>query len=285
MGENTREVAVGAGGVLFLRSGSNRVADQLAGSYPLPDDFGAQWAALFEGRAEVAQRMGARYLHFIAPAKECVLETLLPPDMPVVEDRPVQAVLAAAGGRVDALYPLEAFRALGEVSFGRHDSHWRAEGAILAYRSILEALGIDPLDDDRIDLVAGAMNDLGAKLGAPAPIEPHYAVPASPHHVVVSDNRVKPLGNLIVTEVGDPSLPTAVIFRDSFLTTSHRLLAQHFRRLVFAWQPNLDFDIIERERPDFIITEQAERFLVAVPDDANGKTNAEYVAEKLRKAA
>lgn len=283
--EISLDVAEGAGGVLFLRGGSNRVADQVAGRYPLMLDFEGRWRSAFEARAELCERIGARYLHFIAPAKECALAHLLPGDMPVIDQRPVAAVLKAARGSVDALYPLEALQTLGLAAYGHQDTHWRAEGAVLAYRLIIEALGLRALKPHEIESIPGVMNDLGIKIGAEPVVEPQYAIPTLPHHVEVLNNHIKPLGNLIVTEIDDPKLPTAVIFRDSFLTSSHRLFAQHFRRLVYVWQPNLDLVIIERERPDFIVTEQAERFLVAVPDDAHGKTNAEYVAEKLKRAA
>lgn len=279
------DLAEGGEGVLFLRGGSNRVADQLAGRFPLAQDFEKRWRALFEARAALCERIGAQHLHFIAPAKECALAHLLPSDMPVTDQRPVTDVLKAARGVVQTLYPLDAFKGLGMTGYGRQDSHWRAEGAILAYRLIMEALGLHPLEPHQIESIPSAMNDLGVKIGMEPVIEPQYAVPAFPRHREVLNNHVKPLGNLIVTEIDDPSLPTAVIFRDSFLTTSYRLFAQHFRRVVYVWQPNLDLGIIQRERPDFIVTEQAERFLVVVPDDAHGKTNAEHVAEKQKRAA
>lgn len=89
------------------------------------------------------------------------------------------------------------------------------------------------------------------------------------------------MGNLVISEIDDPSLQTAVVFRDSFLTHTYGLPAQHFTRPVCVWQANLDGTIIERERPDFIVSQQDERFPVQWPDDPSGLTNAQHVAAEM----
>ena len=47
----------------------------------------------------------------------------------------------------------------------------------------------------------------------------------------------------LVTEIDDPSLPRAVIFRDSFVSRLVPFLSEHFSRAVYLWQN--DFDAAE----------------------------------------
>lgn len=69
---------------------------------------------------------------------------------------------------------------------------------------------------------------------------------------------------LIVKEIDDPSLPTAVIFRDSTSDWMIDLLAEHFRRVVFVWhRGEVIQEILEDEKPDVVLHFMAERFVTA----------------------
>ena len=46
----------------------------------------------------------------------------------------------------------------------------------------------------------------------------------------------------LVTEIDDPSLPRAVIFRDSFASRLVPFLSEHFSRAVYLWQNDFDAD-------------------------------------------
>lgn len=281
------DVSIGEDGWLFLRGGSNQAGLQLSGNYPLPKDFRARWRELFARRAQYVESIGAKYVFFIAPAKEVVYARMLPFDFPVSDRRPVLEVVMAAKTKITLVYPVHEFKQAAETKnlYGRHDTHWRMEGSVLAYQLTLRALGLTPLADEEICGVDAGMNDLGAKIGRPEVIERVCPRPLSPRHKVVLNNKIKPLGNMIVTEIDDANLPTAVVFRDSFMSHSIGLFAQHFRQMTTLWQPNFDWTALERLKPDFIISEQAERFLVDCPDDVNGKTSEQYAAQKLAKAA
>lgn len=80
----------------------------------------------------------------------------------------------------------------------------------------------------------------------------------------------------MAVEKDDDRLPTAVVFHDSF--TAERLyyfLSDDFRRIVFLWNETVDaamtFDtaLVERERPDVVIHEMAERVLMSDPPANN----------------
>src|SRR5262249_52699631 len=68
------------------------------------------------------------------------------------------------------------------------------------------------------------------------------------------------LGRL-VTEIADPRLPRAVIFRDSFASRLVPFLSEHFSRAVYLWQNDLDADTLVTEHPDVVIQEIVGRHL------------------------
>ena len=281
------DVAIGTDGWLFLKGGSNAAGLQISGRYPLAADFRYKWEALLERRAKYCRTIGAKYTYLVAPAKEAVYSGKLPEDLFVSDNRPVSDVVGAAQGRVNLIYPISEFRKAAETTalYGRQDTHWRAEGSLLAYRLVLKSLGLEPLDDGGVRMAKSTLNDLGSKIGWPDLSENAGAYPLEPRYKILVNNGVKPLGNKIVTEVPDDGLPTAVVFRDSFLSQSVFLYAQHFRHMTMLWQPNFDWSILDSIKPDFVISEQAERFLVDCPDDVTGRTNEQYVAAKLLKQA
>jgi len=65
----------------------------------------------------------------------------------------------------------------------------------------------------------------------------------------------------LVTEVPDPSLPRAVIFRDSFASRLVPFLSEHFSRAVYVWQNDFDANVVIAEHPDVVIQEIVGRHL------------------------
>ena len=53
-----------------------------------------------------------------------------------------------------------------------------------------------------------------------------------------------------------------VMFRDSFSDRLLQFFALGYRRTVFVWQQNWDRQLIEEEKPDVVIDEMVERFLI-----------------------
>jgi hypothetical protein len=65
----------------------------------------------------------------------------------------------------------------------------------------------------------------------------------------------------LITEINDPSLPRAVIFRDSFTSQLVPFLSEHFSRAVYLWQNDFDADVVSKEHPDVVIQEIVGRHL------------------------
>jgi hypothetical protein len=65
----------------------------------------------------------------------------------------------------------------------------------------------------------------------------------------------------LVTEIPDSTLPRAVIFRDSFVSSLVPFLSEHFSRAVYVWQNDFDAETVVKERADVVIQEIVGRHL------------------------
>jgi len=68
-------------------------------------------------------------------------------------------------------------------------------------------------------------------------------------------------GNVKIYTNKNKSLPKLVIFRDSFSNSLLKLLCESFSRIVAVSSWHYLVPLIESERPDYVVTQVAERYL------------------------
>lgn len=189
--------------------------------------------------------------------------------------------MAQANAVVDVVYPLDVFQSQPDLPelYVRGDTHWNAHGAVLFYRLVMDAIGVEAMPGDRLRIV-GKMEkgDLSWKLGHLTYYERPRII--HPDFDCTFNNAVANVGHRIDYVHRRKDLPSCLLFRDSFSTIQLPLYAQSFSRLWAVWQPNIDYGLVQELQPDFVISQQVERMLVHCPDDIAGKTNAEYAAAK-----
>lgn len=275
-------ILYGKGDWLFLKSDRYRVMEQIAGTYPLKTGFRKSWEDLFEARAEMARQIGYQYFYGIAPNKECVYSDQLPSGITVTPKRPVTQVLEAATGRVAHRYYLDALlakRNTGEEVFVTGDTHWNHIGALVAFNEAMHAMGLPSMHEDEfIHEVRDIKADLSMKMGQTCPAA--ILAVRDPKFRLIEDNKVNNIGHRRIYENQDRTLPSCVYFRDSFTSHQLEMFASQFSRIVYLWQPNIDYEIVKNESPDFVISQQVERFLVECPNDVLGPPHAEYERRK-----
>ncbi|MDP9562639.1 alginate O-acetyltransferase AlgX-related protein [Agrobacterium tumefaciens] len=266
---------------LFLSNDSNKVMEQITGRTSLPPDFKAMWASLFAYRAVRLADLGSRYFFGVVPNKECVYRHYLPDGVNFSESRPINKVLEAAQGRVAHQYFLECLEeaSLRSETYTKGDTHWNHVGAFVAFNQMMQANCLPQMSSDLISfedkVIAG---DLTGKLGLTTTTK--VAVIKSPAFKKVEFNGVQNIGQRAVYENEDKNLPTLLLFRDSFASHQLEMFASMFSRVVALWQPNIDYKVVQDERPDFVFSQQVERFLVSCPDDIRGPSSLEYEAAK-----
>lgn len=158
------------------------------------------------------------------------------------------------------------------VLYYKLDSHWNEIGSFLAYRALIDCIrrdfpGIRPLEleDFNVKWDEGGDRDLARMLMLRDVLHQE-----APHLIPKSETKFREIPlhqsslkgkNLVETENPDESLPSAVIYRDSFFSGMLRYVPQNFRRTYDIWDADPDFNLISKEDPDLVILELTERAL------------------------
>ena len=271
------KVLLGKNGRLYLTNDNNRIIDQTEGRFNLSPEQVDTWVERLEARAEWARNHDALYYYSVAPNTHSLYPQFLPDHITLSEDRSVRRVqraLSNGSAFQNYYYPVELMR---EVSYDRavahiNDTHWSHYGAFIYLKNLIALINRDhylgnlSLEDFsvRTERLRG---DLGVK------VTPVYATQVeilelkAPRAVEVYNNGVRNTGNIRIYEHPDKTLPRAVVFRDSYFNDTAPWFAEFFSRIVYIHQPGVDRHILNAEKPDIIISQQAERYINAIPDD------------------
>ncbi|MCJ2078925.1 hypothetical protein MKK68_25390 [Methylobacterium sp. E-016] len=283
-------------GWLFLINDTNSFLRQQFGLLPWGDYEMHQTTEMLAARAAEVEQLGAKFMTFVVPEKSALYKEYLPPplDKAVDGSRPV-VNLASSGILQYALEHLVRFKSFAPLYF-RGDTHPNRTGAYLIYRYIHEAISkhfnigaavqFAELKPDMI----GYDGDLYKSAGEPLINEAgrdnfeRTVSLLSPGHSLEYSMRLKHVGRksrdvdppayavrlgerpFVCTEQPGSALPRCVIIRDSTSDLMVDYLCDHFSRCVAYWREgNIYTNIIEEERPDFVIHIMAERFVYTLP--------------------
>lgn len=303
---NTDHIHVGQDGWLFLKTGTNDVLGQYERPEETADLIW-RWRSLITARERRLRAMGILYRHVVAPEKLMIYDHRLdglairPAASPAYRLRHGEPPLGRPWGPlglyrawrrrkrwratcIDLVAPLRAGRDAADL-YCRTDTHWSFDGCVLAYAEICRALGADPRGDlrDRPSFETDHDGDLGSAFDPPrrarsrTVLVQQDAVRTYASPIVEARDRAGLLHTLHVGAhviYGNARATDGrrlVLFGDSF---SHVMpymltimLAETFREVHFVWSTSLDWAYIARVRPDIVLTEVAERFMVQLPDD------------------
>jgi hypothetical protein len=252
---------------------------------PFGPDVLLHWQRCLEARRDWLARQGIRYVFVIAPDKQSIYPEMIPR---LLRRR------GNVGGRLDQLVnhqkafsdvpvldlrgPLREAKTRERV-YAVTDSHWNEFGAYVAYHCLLDALtpdfpAVQPLP--RSAFVSLTIPKKGGDLARMLSFNDRLLeqdpalVPRLARQAQKEDLgfRVPYLAEEMQPQLwtrADPTLPRAIMFRDSFGSALIPFLSEHFQRILYLWQEPFQFDseIIQRERPDVVIQEIVERKLAA----------------------
>jgi hypothetical protein len=275
------KVGIGKKGWLFFLQ--EPVGQDYLTNVPFRPDELVHWQHTLEARRDWLARRGIAYVFLIAPDKQSVYPEVFPR---VLRSR------GNVGCRLDQLLdhlhahadvpvldlrgPLREAKSRERV-YSLTDSHWNDCGAYVAYQCLLAQLtarfpAVRALPRSAFDTltIRKKGGDLARMLALddrileqdPALI-PHEARQArkgdAGFRIAWLSEEMQPQ----LWERADPSLPRAVVLRDSFAGALIPFLSEHFQRTFYLWQEPFQFDtaVIERERPDVVIQEIVERKL------------------------
>jgi alginate O-acetyltransferase complex protein AlgJ len=279
----SEKVVLGKNGWLFYRG--EETMESYRSTRPFKPHELAQWEQIFTVRQAWLANRGIRYLLVVAPNAQ----TIYPENVPAAFNR-VNAIsrldqLAEHLGAwtsiplVDPRPDLEAAKARERV-YWMTDTHWNDRGAFAAYRRIvltlaqwypaLEPLPREAFADLAFDWPGG---DLATMIGLPDVFREELLVlsrrvpgPGHPADPGLPGAQTPPApSDPQATETGIAALPRGLVLRDSFAVALIPFLADHFQRIVYLPTHELVPADIEREHPDVVIEEFAERMLMKPP--------------------
>ncbi|MBI3403149.1 MAG: hypothetical protein HY048_17185 [Acidobacteria bacterium] len=271
----TTAVVKGRDGWLFYADDSS--IEDFARVDPMTPDAVQNWRDAIVRTRDWLRARGIPYVFTVAPDKHVIYPDELPPTIAPVGDvsraDQLYTALQDLGVAIDVRPALREAGARERI-YQRTDTHWNDRGALIAYQQIIAAVRLrvpatPPAwsrgDFEAVDRDVPAM-DLGRMIGLARVLRETdmTLVPRRPRRArVVEPAGAKPTDELgrIVTEIDDPSLPRAVIFRDSFVSRLVPFLSEHFSRAVYVWENDFDADQVVRERPDVVIQEIVGRHL------------------------
>lgn len=294
-----QSVLIGKQGWLFISSGTNSLMEYHTGQRRLPKAKINQWHKLLSQRIKWHKDQQIEYQHIFVPNKIAVYPEYYPHKLKVEGVRPILQLKQQCGELFT--YPINLFSQKKEIYrlYEKQDSHWSFWGCYFAYSSICQKLKIVPnLEIINSPFVLNSFKgDLGNKFGLQETI-PQKKLNLNSR--VVYDNQVINnchQGSVRILKNNAISQGKMIIFGDSFsnpgfpnYTKDKRLsarlstlFAETLNEVHFVWTPWIDYDYIKREKPDFVLTQMAERFLVRVPNDFEHLPLDEFVRSQIEK--
>jgi alginate O-acetyltransferase complex protein AlgJ len=272
-------VVVGKNGWFFY-TGEEAIDDYQRGRLVRQKDLRQIQQTLDNLNRDLAKQ-GIILVVVIPPNKESVYPQYMPGEIPILRDKSrldqfMEYMQSHAETRIIDLEPVMKEASTSQQVYFRTDSHWNQYGAYLAYQKILSvlseeypALHVHPLSDYQIALGGKTMRDLANIIGVPGIQEmdwvfsPKFSIQAQAIDIPVEAGDVR----MVSTE--DRTLPSAVIFHDSFFVSLSHFFEPHFSKMTsvpFANQNIWKLSWIKQQNPDIVIIELVERYLWHLPD-------------------
>lgn len=288
---------VGKQGWLYISSGTNHLMEYHIGHRKLPLLKVKQWRKLLSSRIRWHEDQKIKYQHVFIPNKIAVYPEYYPHKLDIRNSRPI--VQLKQGYAKLFSYPLDVLSQYKKNFrlYEKQDCHWSFWGCYFTYKLLCQKFGITPnfeLLDFPIEILQ-VKGDLGAKFGLTDRIlRPNLKFNSQ----IIHDNQVINYckqGSIRVLKNPKISHGKMIIFGDSFSNPAKpnfkrqsrlvgrlsSLFAETINEVHFVWTPWIDYDYIKQEKPDFVLTEMAERFLVRAPDDLDHLPLHEFAMNKI----
>ena len=158
---------------------------------------------------------------------------------------------------------LSAFRGEPEVLYLKTDSHWNRKGAMLAYRTIMDAMGVsgeryENVTAERRKVTAGDLGRMLYTIYAEKEMDYVYDLPENYRYVTQTES----VEDAWIETSCEEASGRLLAFRDSFGNTLLPLLAGAFRQGYFTKeQPYRLAKLMAETAPDQVLIEKVERNL------------------------
>lgn len=261
-GEN---VIQGKGDWLFLDEGSNFSISQITGRMVIQPTELNRWARILKFRND---QFGDRYRTVVCPEKACVYPSFLPERYKVQANRTVAKIRNSSTGLI---YPCEELKQSVDhlKVYPKTDTHFSEVGSAIAAQIIIRDFGMkpNPIFEQLEFIEREVTGDLGLKFDKPK-LNINYFCSNFPD-VSVLDNGLRNRGR--ISRYTNPSVTgtSLLLYGDSFSGINlAKMLSLQFQTVYFVHSGSIDYSLISRLNPDYIVCEYAERFMSTAPVEA-----------------
>ena len=268
-------VVVGKDSFLFFAADES--VDDYANARPFTERELENWRLSITKLRDWFQTRGIAYVFTIAPDKYLVYPEEFPDSVRQVNptSRMDELYSAISDTRVVAdLRPVLSHAKSTERLYYLTDTHWNDRGAFAAYQAIIRAVRAQnprvPPAWPRSDFESGSREvegqDLAGMMGLSRVMHEDALplIPKRPRRARVVEpkgwNPREAIGRL-VTEIPGSSLPRAIVYRDSFTDGLVPFLSEHFSRVLYVWQNDVEPEVVVSEHADVVIQEIVGRHL------------------------
>ncbi len=279
---------VGREGRMFVLAGTNRLIDQylLKESDAIVQDTAKAWLKLFETRRARLSAASVAYTQIIIPEKSSVVPEFFPISITAPTALLKRINTLAAETQQIADFYLDGMKLLAQDArrldvFRKIDSHLSAYGTGLVFSALIKKSVAQGFIEAVFDRSAVIEADLGAKF-LNAPFYEEVLLPrvsdSAPFEAGLRQVEFhrpdggRHIGTRIVWKNDTAASPlTALVFGNSFFERGNTAAtlswwgARYFTNFHFVWGPDIDYDYVDKIKPDVVICQTNERFLSRIP--------------------
>lgn len=274
----------GRNGYLFLDNDTNESKKQYTGHRKMENESLASWREYFKKLSEHMNKNNINYTFLLAPSKELIFPDYYPKHR--LYTTPTDQLISATTPQ-NLIYPLDELINQRNLSYSKTDTHWTDYGASIVAKIVCDKFLVPFEGKDLPYRMVRTSGDLGRKLYPPV-FEDIPTIDFSfLNKTIRFYNNIKNRGEIRVFQNNDaPEKGTCVIFGDSFSVRLTNFLALSFSRVVHIFSgADIDYSILEKENPKFVLIEITNRFIIRPPRaDYSLKTDLSRKASTSSKA-
>lgn len=275
----TKRVLKGKDGWIFTNR--DNVSETYRNIVKLSNEELEGWNNLVLKPAAFLQSKNIPLVVFIAPDKSTIYPDKMPDwlkrtNQPSIIDQLIKYTHANSNIIMLDLRPALFEAKNQEQIYYQADTHWNAKGAYIAYQEIIKILNkfdsrFQPysLDHFKIRETPGYMQlDIAKNIALPEYFtEPFYrtknklGIEFDKSYAPIS-RYSNPTSRPYLIKQKNQDLPTLLVFRDSFASHLIPFITTNFSKSYFYWQKELDKNVVKRTKPDYVIYEITERFVL-----------------------
>lgn len=260
----TLPVLEGNLGYLFLSNDDNQSIAQYSGDKTIDSTNMTSWKNYFEEIKANLATGNIKFAFCIAPAKEFIFPDIYP--IQRLSLTPQDQFIETFNSLVTIINPIKILYPERHLTYSKNDTHWTDFGAHLVAQNICERLAVSYQSPDLSYNLKITTGDLGIKYN-PQRTEHCFFADRSKCHKTAYDNGIPVRGNvLIFKNTNATRQETCLIFGSSSSESIALQLTGIYSRVVRIFSgADIDWEIVNEEKPSCLLVIFASRFLVKAP--------------------